>query len=122
MAAEATRAGAVETDDPQIREELAYWTGRAAPPGTGLPLEVLPAEAPRTTLPAGDFGTPGTLPIGPGHHRAAVYAVRYGDDDEPESWLHGPRRHRRTTCRRCAGEALSAAWLTATDRVSRWCR
>ena len=30
------------------------------------------------------------------------YAVLYGDDDEPESWLR-------------AGEALSAAWLTATE-------
>jgi nitroreductase len=103
VAAAATRAGVVEAADPQIREELAYWTGRAALPGTGLPSEVLPAEAPRTTVPARDFGTPGTLPIGRGHDRAAVYAVLFGDDDEPQSWLR-------------AGEALSAAWLTATDR------
>jgi nitroreductase len=102
LAAAADRAGAVEADDPDIRRELAYWTGRAGPAGTGLPPEVLPAEMPNTTVPARDFGTPGTLPIGPGHDRAAVYAVLYGDDDEPESWLR-------------AGEALSAAWLTATD-------
>ena len=37
---------------------------------------------------------------GAGHDRAASYAVIYGDEDEPESWLR-------------AGEALSAAWLTA---------
>jgi hypothetical protein len=103
VAAAAARADAVEADDPQVREELAYWTGRAGPDGTGLPPEVLPAEAPRTTVPGRDFGTPGMLPIGPGHDRAAVYAILYGDDDEPESWLR-------------AGEALSVVWLTATDR------
>ncbi|MGK5739205.1 nitroreductase [Micromonospora sp. URMC 103] len=32
---------------------------------------------------------------------AAAYALLYGDEDEPDSWLRG-------------GEALSAAWLTAT--------
>lgn len=100
LAAAASRAGAVEADDPQVREELAYWTGRARPAGTGLPPEVLPAETPRTTVPSRDFGTPGTLPIGAGHDRAAVYAVLYGDDDGPDAWLR-------------AGEALSAAWLTA---------
>jgi len=102
LAAAADRAGAVEADDPDIRRELAYWTGRAGPAGTGLPPEVLPAEMPNTTVPGRDFGTHGTLPIGPGHDRAAVYAMLYGGDDEPESWLR-------------AGEALSAAWLTATD-------
>jgi hypothetical protein len=61
---------------------------------------VLPADRPRTTVPGRDFGASGTLPIGPGHDRAASYAVLYGDDDEPESWLR-------------AGEALSAAWLAA---------
>jgi hypothetical protein len=64
-------------------------------------MAVLPARPQRTTVPGRDFGTAGTLPIGPGHDRAA-YAVSYGDDDEPESSLR-------------AGEALSAAWLTATE-------
>lgn len=102
LAAAAARAAAVEAGDPQIREELEYWTGRAGPAGTGLPAEVLPEQAPQTTVPGRDFGRPGTLPIGPSHDRAAVYALLFGDEDEPESWLR-------------AGEALSAAWLTATE-------
>jgi nitroreductase len=101
VAAAAAKAAAVEADDPEIREELQYWTGRAAPEGTGLPAAVLPASPPQTTVPGRDFGRPGTLPVGPGHDRAAVYALLYGDDDRPQSWLR-------------AGEALSAAWLTAT--------
>jgi len=101
LSAAAAKAEAVEADDPEIKAELAYWTSRAAPEGTGLPPAVLPERPPETTVPGRDFGHPGTLPIGPGHDRAAVYALLYGDDDEPESWLR-------------AGEALSAAWLTAT--------
>ncbi|MEV5694589.1 nitroreductase family protein [Micromonospora globbae] len=100
LAAAAAHAGTVEAEDPQLREELAYWTSRAGT-GTGLPSDVLPEQAPQTTVPARDFGRPGTLPIGAGHDRAAVYALLYGDEDEPDSWLR-------------AGEALSAAWLTAT--------
>ncbi|KAB1138928.1 nitroreductase [Micromonospora sp. AMSO12t] len=100
LAAVASRAASVEAEDSQLREELEYWTSRAGT-GTGLPPEVLPAEAPQTTVPARDFGRPGTLPVGPGHDRAAVYGLLYGDEDEPDSWLR-------------AGEALSAAWLTAT--------
>ncbi|MEV0152491.1 nitroreductase family protein [Micromonospora sp. NPDC050686] len=100
LAAAAGHAGSVEAEDPQLREELAYWTSRTGT-GTGLPPEVLPEQAPQTTVPGRDFGRAGTLPIGPGHDRAAVYALLYGDEDEPDSWLR-------------AGEALSAAWLTAT--------
>jgi nitroreductase len=101
VAAAAAKAADVETHDPDIQQELAYWTGRAAPAGTGLPAAVLPEHPAQTTVPGRDFGRPGTLPIGPGHDRAAVYALLYGDDDQPASWLR-------------AGEALSAAWLTAT--------
>ncbi|PWU46474.1 nitroreductase [Micromonospora globispora] len=100
LAGAAQHAAAVEAEDPQLREELAYWTSRAGT-GMGLPPEVLPREAPQTTVPARDFGRPGTLPVGPGHDRAAVYAILWGTEDEPDSWLR-------------AGEALSAAWLTAT--------
>jgi nitroreductase len=102
LAAAAARAGDVEEGDREIRAELDYWTSRHTTRGTGLPPDVLPAEQPRTTVPARDFGAPGTLPMGPGHDRAASYAVLWGDDDEPDSWLR-------------AGEALTAAWLTATD-------
>jgi nitroreductase len=100
LAAAASHAESVEAEDPQVREELAYWTSRAES-GLGLPPEVLPEQAPQTTVPARDFGRAGTLPIGAGHDRAAVYALLYGDEDEPDSWLR-------------AGEALSAAWLAAT--------
>ncbi|MGR6318144.1 nitroreductase [Micromonospora soli] len=100
LASAAQQAAAVEADSPELREELAYWTSRAGT-GAGLPPEVLPAEAPQTTVPGRDFGHPGTLPIGPGHDRAAAYGILWGTEDEPDSWLR-------------AGEGLSAAWLTAT--------
>ncbi|TWH69141.1 hypothetical protein JD77_04148 [Micromonospora olivasterospora] len=57
LASAAGHAGAVEATDPQLREELAYWTSRAGT-GTGLPPEVLPAQAPQTTVPAGTSGAP----------------------------------------------------------------
>jgi|HigsolmetaAR206D_1030411.scaffolds.fasta_scaffold15647_1 Nitroreductase family. len=101
LAAAAGRAGELLADDPAVREELEYWTSRAASKGSGLPADVLLERAPQTTVPARDFGRVGTLPVGPGHDQAAVYGVLFGDDDEPESWLR-------------AGEALSAVWLTAT--------
>ncbi|WBB81706.1 nitroreductase [Micromonospora sp. WMMD882] len=100
LAAAAGHAASVEAEDPQAREELAYWTSRAGV-GVGLPAEALPAQPPQTTVPARDFGRPGSLPIGPGHDRAARYAILFGDADEPDGWL-------------AAGEALSAAWLAAT--------
>ncbi|WP_405111988.1 nitroreductase [Micromonospora sp. NBC_01405] len=100
LAAAASRAGSVEAEDPQLREELAYWTSRTGT-GTGLPPEVLPEQAPQTTVPGRDFGRPGILPVGQGHDRTAVYGLLFGDEDERDSWLR-------------AGEALSAAWLTAT--------
>jgi nitroreductase len=100
LASAAGQAGEIAAADPRLREELAYWTSRAGA-GLGLPPEVLPARTPQTTVPGRDFGRAGTLPIGAGHDRAAVYGLLFGDDDEPDSWLR-------------AGEALSAAWLTAT--------
>ncbi len=103
LAASASRAAETEAEHPKLKEELAYWTGRGRPVGTGLPANVLPDQAAQTTVPSRDFGTPGSLPVGSGHDRAAVYGLLFGDDDEPESWLR-------------AGEGLSAAWLTATER------
>ena len=101
MGSAASRAAAVEAGDAQIAAELMYWTGRGRLSGTGLPASVLPDHPTQTTVPSRDFGRPGTLPVGAGHDRAAVYALLFGDGDAPEDWLH-------------AGEALSAAWLTAT--------
>ncbi|MEV1333605.1 nitroreductase [Micromonospora costi] len=100
LAAAAAQAAAVAEEEPELREELAYWTSRAGA-GIGLPPEVLPEQPAQTTVPVRDFGHPGTLPIGPGHDRTAVYALLWNTDDEPDSWLS-------------AGEGLSAAWLTAT--------
>ncbi|ATO17778.1 nitroreductase [Micromonospora sp. WMMA2032] len=100
LAGAAQQAAAVEADSPELREELAYWVNRAGT-GTGLPPEVLPDQPAQTTVPGRDFGHPGSLPIGPGHDKAAVYAILWGAEDEPLSWLR-------------AGEALSAAWLAAT--------
>jgi len=100
LAAAASQAGTVTAEDPQTREELEYWTSRAGT-GTGLPPEVLPEQAPQTTVPGRDFGRPGTLPVGPGHDRAARYGILWGTEDEPDNWLR-------------AGEGLSSAWLTAT--------
>lgn len=100
LAAAAAQAAVVAAAEPELREELAYWTSRAGT-GTGLPPEVLPEQAPQTTVPGRDFGRPGTLPVSPGHDRAAVYGILWNTEDEPDSWLR-------------AGEGLSAAWLTAT--------
>jgi nitroreductase len=101
VAAAAGRAAVVEAADPYIVQELAYWTGRCGPEGTGMPADVILDHQPQTTVPARDFGRHGSLPAGVGHDRSAVYALLYGDGDEPADWLR-------------AGEALSAAWLTAT--------
>ncbi len=100
LASAAQQAAAVEAQSPELQEELVYWTSRAGT-GTGLPPEVLPQEAPQTTVPGRDFRRAGALPMGPGHDRAAVYGILWGTEDEPDRWLR-------------AGEALSAVWLAAT--------
>lgn len=50
-----------------------------------------------------DFGHWGDQPIAAEHDRTALFAILYGRNDEPRDWLR-------------AGEALSAGWLTATER------
>lgn len=103
LAAAAGHAQQVEALDPTWREELTYWAGGNRRDGLGVPDEVIPDEAPATTVPGRDFGHGGALPIGRGHDRAAHYAILYGDEDTPLGWLRG-------------GEALSALWLVATER------
>ncbi|MDG4825338.1 nitroreductase [Asanoa sp. WMMD1127] len=98
LASAAHHAAEIEAEDPRIRAELAYWTSRSD--GTGLSPAALPARPPRTTVPARDFGRPGTLPVGDGHDKHARFALLYGDDDERASWLR-------------AGAALTNVWLTA---------
>jgi nitroreductase len=102
LAAAAAQAQVAESLDPQFQSELAYWAGGARHEGSGIPSDVIPASAPQTTVPGRDFGGPGSLPISAGHDSAALYAILYGDDDTPVSWLR-------------AGEALSAGWLEATE-------
>jgi nitroreductase len=102
LASAASHAQTVEDLDPEWREEMTYWASGAHGAGLGLPDDVIPQSSPETTVPGRDFGRTGTLPVGAGHDRAAVYAILYGDEDTPAAWLR-------------AGEALCALWLTAIE-------
>ncbi|MDQ7904008.1 nitroreductase [Phytohabitans sp. ZYX-F-186] len=102
LAAAASHADKVETEDDDQRTELAYWIGGDRPEGSGIPDTAIPSQAPETTVPGRDFVRAGTLTVGPGHDKAAAYAVLYGPGDEPADWLR-------------AGQALSAGWLVATE-------
>jgi nitroreductase len=102
LAVAAARADSLTAEDEQVRGELAFWVGGPRPAGTGLPDAAIPIQPPHTHVPLRDFGAAGTLAAGEGGDTAATYAVIFGSEDEPGGWLH-------------AGEALSAAWLTATE-------
>ncbi|GIJ60269.1 Acg family FMN-binding oxidoreductase [Virgisporangium aurantiacum] len=102
LATAADHAHHTELHEARWQAELAYWTGGTRPTGTGIPDTAIPARPPQTTVPGRDFGHHGDLPIGDGHDRTATFAILYGHADQPLDWLH-------------AGEALSAAWLTATE-------
>jgi nitroreductase len=103
LAGAASHAQHVQSMDPSWAEELSYWAGGPREHGLGVPDNVIPSAPPSTTVPGREFAPTGTLPIGPGHDRAAVYAILYGDEDTSLAWLH-------------AGEALSAFWLQANER------
>lgn len=103
LAGAASHAQHVESMDPAWADELSYWAGGTREDGLGVPDDVIPSAPPLTTVPGREFAPTGTLPVGPGHDRAAVYAILYGDEDTSLAWLH-------------AGEALSALWLQATER------
>jgi nitroreductase len=102
LAAAASYAQKTENSDEAFRAELAYWAGGARPAGSGVPGTAIPESVPQTTVPERDFGQLGTLPVSAEHDTAASYVIVYREDDSPEAWLR-------------AGEALSAAWLTATE-------
>jgi hypothetical protein len=103
LAVAAARADRLSAEDDAFTAELAYWVGGQRPAGTGLPDTAIPVQPPHTEVPVRDFGRPGTLPTEPdAGDRAASYAVLFGPQDTPAGWLR-------------AGEALSAAWLTATE-------
>ena len=91
-----------EYADQTSRAEIAQWAGGNRPEGTGVPDSAIPEHPTQTTVPSRDFGRPGTLPVGAGHDLSATYAILYGPADAPVDWLR-------------AGQALSAAWLTATE-------
>ncbi len=91
LAAAAGHAQRADAADQAWQAELAYWTGAT------------PQHGPLTTVPGPDIGRPGDLPLSAERDRAALFAILYGHSDEPRDWLR-------------AGEALSAAWLTATER------
>ena len=120
LAVAAARAGTLESADEALRAELRFWVGGPRPAGTGVPDTVIPVHPPVAEVPVRDFGSPGALATEPGADqsgadqsgagadrgaeadRGATYAVIFGEEDTVEGWLR-------------AGEALSAAWLTATE-------
>lgn len=103
LAAAADHAQRIEVAESAWLEELDYWTGGTRPGRTGIPDAAIAAEPPQTPIPGRDFGHLGTMPVSAEHDRCAVFAVLYGRSDERSGWLR-------------AGEALSAGWLTATER------
>jgi nitroreductase len=103
LAAAVARAEALAVADPAQRAETARWVGGSREGGLGVPGEAIPSHPPQTAVPARDFGQPGSLEPGAGHDRSAVYGVLFGAGDHAADWL-------------CAGEALSAAWLTAAEQ------
>ena len=102
LAGAADQAQRAEAEDVAWQAEVAYWTGGTRPLGTGIPDAAIPDQATQTTVPGRDFGHHGDLPVSGAYEHAAAFAVLYGPEDGEMDWLR-------------AGEALSAAWLTATE-------
>jgi nitroreductase len=102
LAAAVSYAQRTEAAEEAWQAELAYWTGGARPSGAGVPDSAIPDQPTQTTVAGRDFGHAGTLPVSAEHDQAATFAILYGEQDTAMDWLR-------------AGEALSAAWLTATE-------
>ena len=102
LATAADYAQRTESGEAAWQAELTYWTGGTRPLGSGVPDAAIPDRAPQATVPGRDFGHHGDLPISEAHENAATFAILYGREDGQLDWLR-------------AGEALSAAWLTATE-------
>ncbi|MFI1991094.1 Acg family FMN-binding oxidoreductase [Actinoplanes sp. NPDC020271] len=102
LASAANHAQRTESDDQAWQTELRHWTGGPRPLGTGIPDTVIPRTAAPTTVPGRDFGHRGDMTVADTHDRTAVFGILYGPGDGDIDWLH-------------AGEALSAAWLKATE-------
>lgn len=103
LAAATSHAQDTEAAQTQWQDELAHWAGGDGASGVGVPAAAIPQAAPQTTVPGRDFGRLGDRPNIAGHDESAIFGVLYGPGDERHDWLR-------------AGEALSAAWLTATAR------
>ena len=102
LAGAADQAQRAENADGAWQAEVNYWTGGTRPLGSGIPDAAIPDRATQTTVPGRDFGHDGDLPVSAAHEDAATFAILYGPEDGEVDWLR-------------AGEALSAAWLTATE-------
>jgi nitroreductase len=102
LAAAMSYAQNAEFADEAWRHELAAWTGTGRPADAGVPDAVIPDRPTPTTVPSRDFGRTGSQPVTAGHDEGALFAIIYGPQDGVEDWLR-------------AGQALSAAWLTATE-------
>lgn len=102
LATAADNATRTETADAAWQAELQYWTGGTRPMNTGLPDAVIPSGMAPATVTSRDFGHHGGELIAEAQSRTAVFAILHAAADEPRDWLR-------------AGEALSAAWLTATE-------
>ncbi|MBB5874285.1 nitroreductase [Allocatelliglobosispora scoriae] len=102
LAVAVSRAEDVAAADPALVAETTRWTGGDRPDGTGVPADVIPDRRPQTDVGERDFAVPGTLRIGGEHDKHAAYVVLFSDTDEPRDWLR-------------AGQAMSAAWLRATE-------
>jgi nitroreductase len=99
LAAAAGQAQHTDEGQPEWLAELAYWTDAAVLARTTIPYAVA-QHSPPTTVAGHDADDP---PISARRDRSALFAILYGRSDEPRDWLR-------------AGEALSAGWLTATER------
>jgi hypothetical protein len=99
LATATARAAATQVTDQAYRDEVNHWTHRPALAGDGVPSSTAVRQVPRR-VPLRDHALGGGagLDPGPGNDRGATYAILFGPDDTPLSWLR-------------AGEALSV--LTA---------
>jgi nitroreductase len=98
----AAHADRSEILDPQQRAELAYWVGGDHSDRIGVSLDLVPSEPPAGPVPGRDYFRAGTLDVSGGSDAYATYLMLFGSGDEPADWLR-------------AGQALSAAWLKATE-------
>jgi len=100
LAAAADHAQRAEPQETNWLAELAYWTGGSRPTSTDIPRATVPS---RPAWPTDrDLGHDGEPRLSGGYDRSALFAILYDRGDQPLNWLR-------------AGEALSAAWLTATE-------